>query len=243
MTFWRKSSSHRPTHTGCWAAYPYQVWSDHTCLPIATLKRHLDTLEQYGLIERVRGRHGGSRVLTFIRPTELALKVSTKKVGKADWLHLLGPQKPEKPKPVKKGQTFTPPFHSIWSKAVAEATESYQVPLTQKKKRQLRSFQKACPKGQAELVALTIIDDWHLFTQIVKTATGQYSLPAKPNIDFALKHVQHAVTFCVSQGNPIGSPAGDELKSIAKPKPEPKPKHVKATPAEMQAILFGEDDD
>ncbi|WP_081532532.1 helix-turn-helix domain-containing protein [Rhodovulum sp. P5] len=86
MNKWRKSGSRRPGHEGFWAAWPYRDWSAATGLPIATLKRHLNTLEENGLIERTLGRHGGSRVLTFIRPTPLALYLSDVKAG--DWQRL-----------------------------------------------------------------------------------------------------------------------------------------------------------
>ena len=86
MTMWRKSSARRPERNGFWAAYPYRDWSAHTGLPDRTLKRHLTRLEDHGLIERTLGRYGGSRVLTFIRPTRLALDLSTIRAG--DWQHL-----------------------------------------------------------------------------------------------------------------------------------------------------------
>ena len=86
VTMWRKSSARRPDHKGFWAAYPYRDWSDLTGLPDRTLKRHLNSLERHGLIERNLGRHGGNRVLTFIRPTPRALKLSKARQG--DWLHL-----------------------------------------------------------------------------------------------------------------------------------------------------------
>lgn len=109
MTIWRKSSARRPDCPGVWAAYPYPHWSEKTSLSVATLKRHLDRLEQYGLIERVRGRFGGSRVLTFIRPTELALKLSN--VRPDDFRRIgVDPSKPPKvqelPQPV---QTLAKP--------------------------------------------------------------------------------------------------------------------------------------
>lgn len=98
MNRWRKSGSRRPGHEGFWAAWPYRDWSTATGLPIATLKRHLNTLEEVGLIERTHGRHGGSRVLTFLRPTALALKLSDVQAG--DWQRLgLDPYQPEAPKP------------------------------------------------------------------------------------------------------------------------------------------------
>lgn len=100
ITTWRKSSARRPDHNGFWAAYPYRDWSDLTGLPDRTLKRHLNSLEQHGFIERTLGRHGGNRVLTFIRPTPHALKLSKARDG--DWKHLgIDPHQPEeKPKPV-----------------------------------------------------------------------------------------------------------------------------------------------
>lgn len=105
FTTWRGSSSRRSGVPGCWAAYPYPWWSEQTKMPERTLKRHLDVLEQHGLIERVRGHHQGTRVVTFIRPTALALKLSSTRP--ADWDHLgaspnepkVSPDKPKAWKP------------------------------------------------------------------------------------------------------------------------------------------------
>lgn len=95
---WRKSGSRRPGHEGFWAAWPYRDWSTATGLPERTLKRHLNALEEVGLIERTHGRHGGSRVLTFLRPTALALKLSDVQPG--DWQRLgIDPDAPKPPKP------------------------------------------------------------------------------------------------------------------------------------------------
>jgi hypothetical protein len=97
---WRGSSSRRRNVRGCWAAYPYTWWAERTKLSVATLKRHLDLLEGYGLIERQRGHHQGKRVLAFVRPTVLALKLSDHRPS--DWQHLgLGPNGSE-PKPLAK---------------------------------------------------------------------------------------------------------------------------------------------
>jgi len=96
FTTGRGSSSRRPGIPGCWAAYPYREWSERAKMPIATLKRHLDRLEQHGLIERDHGHHQGTRVITFIRPTALALKLSSTRP--ADWDHFgHKPDEPEAP--------------------------------------------------------------------------------------------------------------------------------------------------
>lgn len=94
----RRSTARRPGVDGYWAAYPYPWWSEKTKLPVATLKRHLNLLVEYGLIERQLGRHGGTRVLAFIRPTALALDLSDTRPG--DMQHFgLGPKKASKTKP------------------------------------------------------------------------------------------------------------------------------------------------
>lgn len=105
----RRSSSRRPGISGRWAAYTYQEWSGRAKMPVATLKRHLDVLGKHGLIERARRHHQGTRVISFIRPTALALKLSTARP--TDWDHFghspdeaaSDPHKPKawKPKPVK----------------------------------------------------------------------------------------------------------------------------------------------
>lgn len=99
MTKWRASSARRLGREGYWAAYPYPTWSALTGLPDRTLKRHLNRLEQHGLIERTLGHHGGKRTLTFIRPTAHALSLSDAK--RADWTRLgIDPDKPTGYKPV-----------------------------------------------------------------------------------------------------------------------------------------------
>ena len=102
VTTWRKSTARRPGHGGHWAAHPYQWWCDLCGMSDRTLKRHLNELEANGLIERERGRHGGNRVLSFIRPTRLALTLSKTREG--DWEHLghtleICETEPPKPKP------------------------------------------------------------------------------------------------------------------------------------------------
>jgi|GEM_PF-2548765 len=72
----RGSSSRRPGVPGCWAAYPYREWSERAKIPDRTLKRLLNVLEAHGLIERVRGHHQGTRVVSYIRPSKLSLNLS-----------------------------------------------------------------------------------------------------------------------------------------------------------------------
>ena len=103
VTAWRKSTARRPGHGGYWAAHPYPWWCDQCGMSDRTLKRHLNQLEANGLIERERGRHGGNRVLSFIRPTRLSLKLS--KTRGTDWQHLgVDPNEPAAYKP----KTSTP---------------------------------------------------------------------------------------------------------------------------------------
>ncbi len=73
---WRSAASRKVGTNGYWAAWPYLWWSERTKLPSSTLRWNLDLLEENDLIERTRGRHGGTRVIAFIRPTDHALKLS-----------------------------------------------------------------------------------------------------------------------------------------------------------------------
>ncbi|WP_126978549.1 hypothetical protein [Frigidibacter oleivorans] len=86
LKVWRRSTSRRPGKKGFWAAYPHQDWARWTKVSVATFKRQVELLELSGLLEKVRGRHGGTRVVTFIRPTALALELIEAK--NEDWLHL-----------------------------------------------------------------------------------------------------------------------------------------------------------
>lgn len=133
---WRKASATRPGHAGYWAAYPYPWWSELTGIPVATLKRHLDRLEQLGLIERERGKFGGNRVLTFIRPTILGLRLSNPK--SQDWQHLghdpntppNGPAQSVKPSIAHKVAGPQPPDEKPLSMAELLAMEEAEKPLT-----------------------------------------------------------------------------------------------------------------
>jgi len=110
MITWRGSTARRPGVAGCWAAYPYSWWSEKTGLPIATLKRQLNLLESYGLIERQRGQHGGTRPLAYIRPTALALALSDGRPGDRYHLGLKEAGKEEKPvKPLTNAIATMPP--------------------------------------------------------------------------------------------------------------------------------------
>lgn len=96
---WRASSARRAGVPGCWAAYTYSEWSEKTKLPSSTLRWHLDKLEAHGLIERQLGRHGGTRVIAFIRPTALALDLSDARPGDKHHLGLKVGGEVEKPAP------------------------------------------------------------------------------------------------------------------------------------------------
>jgi len=141
FTTGRGSSSRRPGIPGCWAAYTYQEWSGRAKMSVATLKRHLDRLEQHGLIERDRGHHQGTRVITFIRPAVLALKLSSTRP--ADWDHfghkLDEPEAPStmpkawKPKPASakaapKAEPDDPPL--TYEQLLAIEAEDDDAPLT-----------------------------------------------------------------------------------------------------------------
>ena len=73
---WKTASSRIPNKNGYWAAWPYPWWSERLGIPASTLKWNLNLLEKHSLIERKRARHSGTRVLTFMRPTNEALTTS-----------------------------------------------------------------------------------------------------------------------------------------------------------------------
>lgn len=107
MREWRASNAQRFGHAGYWAAYPYDPhWCEAAEMRLSQLKVWFDRLEAYGLIERELGQHSGRRVLAYIRPTPLALKLS--KSRPSDWQHL-GLTVTGKTKPA----TTTVPFSKI----------------------------------------------------------------------------------------------------------------------------------
>lgn len=134
----RGSSSRRPGVPGRWAAYTYQEWSERAKMPVATLKRHLDVLGQHGLIERARGHHQGTRVISFIRPTALALKLSTTRP--TDWDHFghspdepaTDPNKPKawKPKPIKTAPKTAPDDPPLTAEQLQAIDAEDDAPLT-----------------------------------------------------------------------------------------------------------------
>lgn len=101
---WKISGARRRDSNGYWAAYTYAEWCSRLDMASSTLRWNLDLLEQRGLIERKRGRHGGTRVVTFMRPTNKALDLS----GGDDriWQHLN--KKHYEPKLEPSNQLFKP---------------------------------------------------------------------------------------------------------------------------------------
>lgn len=86
MRRWRTSTATRPGASGYWAAYTQPDWATLAGVSVSTWKRTVDLLVAHGLVERDAGRYGGIRVLTFLRPTLLALTLSDAKAW--DLLHL-----------------------------------------------------------------------------------------------------------------------------------------------------------
>lgn len=79
MRRWRASTATRPGASGYWAAYTQPDWVTQAGVSVDTWQRAVDRLVAHGLVERDRGRYGGTRVLTFLRPTLLALGLSDAK--------------------------------------------------------------------------------------------------------------------------------------------------------------------
>lgn len=86
---WMTAASRRTGSNGYWAAYTYPEWSKKTKLPSSTFRWNIDLLQKRGLIERKRGRHSGTRVITFMRPTNEAIDLSG---GKDRFWHHLNKQ-------------------------------------------------------------------------------------------------------------------------------------------------------
>lgn len=103
---WRQSSARSPAALGKWAAWPMQDWAAWSKRSERSVKRHIKVLIAEGLIEKARHRHGGSRVLAFLRPTLLALDMTGLKNG--DFARL-GEDALSAPKPWKLVQLTAPP--------------------------------------------------------------------------------------------------------------------------------------
>jgi hypothetical protein len=73
---WMGSKSTVRGIPGYWAAWSYPTWAERAGVSVATFKRHLDRIEEAGILERQLHRHGGTKVLAYIRPTPLALMVA-----------------------------------------------------------------------------------------------------------------------------------------------------------------------
>ena len=142
-----------------------------------------------------------------------------------------------------KGKGKPEPLFTLWQKIRAEQTGEYQVPMTMKDKGQLKKFGEFCPEGKSEDVVKSILGEWHLFVNHVKSASGLVTVPAQPKVGFALKHVGLAVQFWEQSCGGGSAQAGtqeigtQENAGVVMSPAEKKPKEKKLTFEEMQAIL------
>lgn len=84
---------------------------------------------------------------------------------------------------------------ALWKEVYSEVYQEYVPPMTMAQKGMLKHILKACPAHQSATVIRTVLEGWTGFTSLVKTDVGTYTVPAKPNLGFFVKHVHQAISF------------------------------------------------
>ena len=83
----------------------------------------------------------------------------------------------------------------VWKEQVADTYGVFVPSLTGKQIGLLGHFLKKVPKGRAEIILRRVIQDWIDFVSCVKADVGISTVPAKPSLEFLVKHAMVAVEF------------------------------------------------
>lgn len=83
----------------------------------------------------------------------------------------------------------------LWKEVYSEVYQEYVPPMTMAQKGMLKHIIKACPPHTCGKVIRAVLEGWTGFTSLVKTDVGTYTVPAKPNLGFFVKHVHQAISF------------------------------------------------
>jgi DNA-binding MarR family transcriptional regulator len=182
---WTGSTATAPGTKGKWAAYTHREWCEITGVgSVATLKRHLDRIEEAGLIERASHRHGGTAVKSFLRPTPLGLTVANAKASDWERLGLAPPASaPGKPE-----------LETLFRELYKTTTGKFPPKLTAGQRKQLKEFADGCPDELSAHAVLTkAVTEWEDFTVEAASAAGLLTVPELPRIEFLRTHMHVAI--------------------------------------------------
>lgn len=182
---WTGSTAFAPGRKGKWAAYTHPEWCKITGISVATLKRHLDRIEEAGLIEREVHRHGGKPTKSFLRPTPLGLTMANAKAS--DW-ERLGLSAPTADK-ASLGQ-----MEDAYRKAYLASTGHPLVTISKTERAAMKAVMQELPDLAIGIVEAAI-GDWIAFGQTVKSDANLADFPFKPSMLFVRKHLQSAAEF------------------------------------------------
>jgi hypothetical protein len=198
---WTGSTATAPGTKGKWAAYTHREWCEITGVgSVATLKRHLDRIEEAGLIERALHRHGGTAVKSFLRPTPLGLTVANAKAQDWERLGLAPPASAS-------GKTD---LGVLFRELYNLTTEKFPPKLTAGQRKQLDEFADGCPDGlDPRDVLANAVAKWEDFTTEAASAAGLLTVPDVPRIEFLRAHMHIAIDFFgYVPGSEKDTPAG-----------------------------------
>lgn len=132
-------------------------------------------------------------------------------------------------------------LESTWKAIVAEVYGGFVPAFTTKQRGQMKHFLKACPPGKAVAVLEHCLRGWLGFAKTAETVAGVKGVPARPSVDFLLKHVGVAVNAYLDKSKPKAPPPKPKpgfVQPIAKSKPVKS--GDKASLNDVMSILGGE---
>lgn len=133
---------------------------------------------------------------------------------------------------------------SVWMDTCAAISGTYQPPLTQKARGQLKHMIKGCPPGKAAEVLELTLKDWITFAKTVESQSAKKGVPVKPDIGFLLSHLGIAINLAYPAPKPTFKAKPPPIPQTPAPvQPAQKPEAKPLTHAEMLAAMNGPDED
>lgn len=90
----------------------------------------------------------------------------------------------------------------LWTEIIIELHGDYVPPFNGKQRKQLQTFDAACPPEQAAFTLETCMRCWDYFALKAKAEAGAFGIPQKPTLDFLLKHVAVAANYAIGKQKP-----------------------------------------
>jgi hypothetical protein len=132
-------------------------------------------------------------------------------------------------------------YGQLWAENLSKLTGVTQPMPSMKAVGQLKLFAKKCPDDSGKAVIDFVMKHWIAFTKQVEQDGGVKLTPAKPSVDFLLKHVSIAVMFAAPPATKKQS-AKHEASPVAKSAQLiSQPTEAAMTLAEIMAPLSEED--